>query len=52
MRGAPGVTMAEPFLAFTPIERVTIETILEERPSFLDTLSKGLTPVLDEVART
>jgi hypothetical protein len=40
------------FYTFTPAERVALETILEERPSVRDALSKGLTPVLDDLART
>jgi hypothetical protein len=41
-----------PFFAFTPIERVALKTIREERPGVVDTISVWLAKVLDDVART
>lgn len=38
--------------AFTPIERVAVETIVEERPEVVATLFGRLAPVVDELSRT
>lgn len=38
--------------AFTPAERVVLETIAEERPEVVDLLRERLAPVLDDLART
>jgi hypothetical protein len=40
------------FLGLTPIERVALEVVQEERPAILGALRERLTPVLDELAQT
>lgn len=39
-------------LAFTPAERIALETIQEERPGVLAALRERLAPVVEELSRT
>src|SRR2546425_525928 len=40
------------FLEFTPVERVALETILDDCPEILETLRAWLRPVIEDLSRS